>query len=354
VETLIGISMLTLRPGQVGGSETYARSLAAALAEHGRLAYVCFVPPVATDAGDGLETVVVPEFLEGRQTATKAAAMGLAAIRAGRIRRRFGRISAMHYPFTIPLPPARAPTAISLQDVLHHDEPRLFGRAERLFRRFAYDRPARRADLVLVPTDHVRERICEQLGVRPERVRTIHHAVDHATFRPGPEEPEPYLFYPAKAWPHKNHQRLFAAFARFRSERPEFRLVLTGGSFSRPLPEGVDARGHVPAVQLPALYRRASALVFPSLHEGFGLPVLEAMASGCPVAASTAGSLPEVCGDAAVLFDPRDPESIANGIGRAVDERDSLRPRGLARAAQFTWAAAARGHDAAYAELTDY
>ena len=116
----------------------------------------------------------------------------------------------------------------------------------------------------------------------------IPHGIDHARFSPGDEPREPFLLYPARAWPHKNHARLFEAFALLRRERPELRLVLTGGGHSAPLPDGVEVRGHVSADELVSLYRRAAALVFPSLYEGFGQPPLEAMACGCPVACSNA------------------------------------------------------------------
>ena len=114
------------------------------------------------------------------------------------------------------------------------------------------------------------------------------------------------------------------------------------------LPTGVEALGGVSADELVSLYRRAAALVFPSLYEGFGLPPVEAMACGCPVAASSAGALPEVVGDAAVLFDPRDPEAIAAGIDEALDRADELAGLGIARAARFTWEATARAHDRVY------
>ena len=104
----------------------------------------------------------------------------------------------------------------------------------------------------------------------------------------------------------------------------------------------------MPLDELVGLYRRAAALVFPSLYEGFGLPPVEAMACGCPVAASSAGSLPEVCGDAAVLFDPTDPEAIAAGILEALTRSAELSAAGLARAACFTWDATARAHDSVY------
>jgi glycosyltransferase involved in cell wall biosynthesis len=113
-------------------------------------------------------------------------------------------------------------------------------------------------------------------------------------------------------------------------------------------PDGVECRGAVSTAELVSLYQRASALVFPSLYEGFGLPPVEAMACGCPVAASSAGSLPEVVGDAAILFDPHDPASIAAGALEALARADDLRARGLERATRFTWEATARAHDRVY------
>ena len=111
-----------------------------------------------------------------------------------------------------------------------------------------------------------------------------------------------------------------------RRERPDLRLVLTGAGHDRlTLPDGAESRGHVTLDELVELYRSAAALVYPSLYEGFGIPCVEAMACGCPVAASDVASIPEVCGDAAVYFDPFDPESIAEGI------RDRPRPSAVRR-----------------------
>ena len=125
--------------------------------------------------------------------------------------------------------------------------------------------------------------------------------------------------------------------------------MLTGvGHDPARLPPGVEALGGVTADELVSLYRRAAALVFPSLYEGFGLPPVEAMACGCPVAASCAGALPEVVGEAAVLFDPLYPEAIAAGIDEALDRANQLAGLGIARAARFTWDATARAHDRVY------
>jgi glycosyltransferase involved in cell wall biosynthesis len=113
----------------------------------------------------------------------------------------------------------------------------------------------------------------------------------------------------------------------------------------------VSVRGLVSHEELVGLYRTASALVFPSLYEGFGTPPLEAMACGCPVACSSAGSLPEVVGDAARLFDATSSEEMAAAVLDVLDRPEEWAERGLARAAAFTWGQAAAGHDAVYREL---
>jgi glycosyltransferase involved in cell wall biosynthesis len=305
---VIGIALLTLRPGRMGGSETYGRELVAALDEHGELEYRTLVKGDASLAG----------------------------------------LDAIHYPFTIEYPSTKLPAAVTLHDVLHHES--VTSSATRgLVRRWTYDRSARRARRVIVPSEFVRGRAHELLGIPLDRIRVVHHGVDHDRFRPGSEAREGFLFYPAEPWPHKNHRRLFDAFARLRSERPELELVLTGAGF-RDLPPGVSTVGRVGWDELPALYRRAGLVVFPSLYEGFGLPPLEAMACGCPVACSTAGSLPEVCGDAAVYFDPTSVGGIVAAVNEAL-EGELVAP-GLEQAARFTWAECARGHDAVYRELT--
>jgi glycosyltransferase involved in cell wall biosynthesis len=343
---VVGISLLTLVPGELGGTETYARELTRALVERGELEYRVFLPPIA----DGLPGEVVPEYCARRSQLGRLAAMGLAAARPGPIRRRLELAAAVHYPLTIALPEVRRPYAITLHDIVHHDLQ--FPRAERLFRLAAYDRSARRAALVIVPSEFVRGRVADRLGVPAARIRVARHGIDHQRFTPGEEEREPFLLYPARPWPHKNHERLFQAFAGVRGERPELRLVLTGGGHGKgPFPPGVEVRGLVAADELVSLYRRAAALVFPSLYEGFGAPPLEAMACGCPVACSSAGSLPEVVGDAARTFDPLAVDEMAAAVVDVLESPSAWRARGLERAAQFTWHASARAHEAVYGEL---
>jgi len=276
--------------------------------------------------------------------------MGAAVVRPGALRERLERADVVHYPLTVPVPSVDRPTVLTLLDVQHLDLPHLFSRGERLFRRLAYDRAARRATQVIVISDWVRERVIERLGLDPARVHAIHLGVDHERFAPDHAlERERFLYYPARPWPHKNHARLFDAFATLRSDEPGLRLVLTGsGHDPASLPPGVEALGDLPLATRIDLYRRAAAVVFPSLYEGFGLPPIEAMACGCPVAVSDVGSLPEVVADAAIRFDPNDADAIAAGVREALARSTELTAHGIARAARFTWAATARAHDSVY------
>ena len=347
----VGLSLLTLVPGISGGSETYARELCRALGRVGAHQYEVLAPTLAPEAGGGLETVVATGYPASTTIPGRLRAMAGASMRPGALAGRLAGADVVHYPLTVPVPPVDRPTILTLLDVQHLDLPELFPRGERLFRRLAYDRAAHDADRVVVISEWTRGRVVERLGLEPERVHAIHLAVDHERFSPDPGvEREQFLLYPARPWPHKNHARLFEAFAMLRGSRPELRLVLTGvGHDAARLPPRVETLGGVPTEELVSLYRRAAAVVFPSLYEGFGLPPLEALACGCPVASSDAGSLPEVLGDAAVLFDPDDPAAIAAAMAEALDRASELGARGPERAAAFTWEATARAHDEVYA-----
>jgi len=357
----VGISLLTLVPGVVGGSETYARELTRALARLGRLElgeieYEAFVPSVAPDAADGLPARVVPEYRASASTVGRVAAMSRAWIAPGRLRRalRLDTLDAIHFPLSVMIPPVRdrPPAAATVHDLQHELYPQFFSRAELAYRRLVYGQTITASRIVIAISEHARQTLLQRYGIDPERVVVIPLGIDHERLTPGDAQREPFLLYPANPWPHKNHARLYEAFALVRRERPELRLVLTGtGHDPVTLPDGVESRGRVSFDELVALYRTASALVFPSLYEGFGLPPLEAMACGCPVAVSSATALPEVCGDAAEHFDPLSADDLARAIAAVLANPAPFVERGLARAQQFSWETCARAHEDVYRRL---
>jgi glycosyltransferase involved in cell wall biosynthesis len=228
--------------------------------------------------------------------------------------------------------------------------PHLFTRGKRAYRSLFYDRTARRAAAVITVSEFAKSRIVLHLGLDPDHVFVAHLGVDTSAVTPQLGDRENFLLYPARAWAHKNHARLVAGVRILREHDPTLRLVLTGGALDAlgPLPEWVDVLGIVTPAKLQWLYAHARALVFPSLYEGFGLPPLEAMAAGCPVVSSSAGSLREICGDAAVFFDPHDPSDLARAVLEAGGRSADLQRRGLERVGHFSWDQCAAVHEQAY------
>ena len=301
-------------------------------------------------------------------TVGRAGSLARAALLPGRLRREApSDIAAVHYPVAVSLPRLQLPRIVTLHDVQHHDMRKNFSCAERAYRAIAYDASARRADQIITVSEYSRTRLIETLNVPGERVHAIHHGIDHERFKPHDTDhdraildkldvPQRYVFYPANLWPHKNHRLLLAAFAR--TNDSSLHLVLTGQRYQAGKAFDEDVRrnragdrihhlGYVARDVLPALYRQAIGLIFPSRYEGFGAPPLEAMACGCPVAASDVGAIEEVCSEAALIFDPDDGISIASAIDRLVEDellRDKLRTAGFLRAAQFTCPRSAKAH----------
>jgi glycosyltransferase involved in cell wall biosynthesis len=339
--------LMTLVPGGMGGTQTFVSELARGLRDHRLIELIVAVPRAAADLAELAPFSVVNDVPGGSSTRDRLESQiraELSATAGGLLQ----GVDLVYYPLTIPSPrpPPDMPYVVELHDVQHLDQPENFPRAERLYRRLRYDAPARRAHAVITVSEFSRRRIIHHLGVDPSRVHVAYEGVDPSAFVPDHAPREDFVLYPARGWPHKNHRRLIQAMGNVRRTHPHLRLVLTGGALERltGLPEWVDVRGLVSRRELILLYQRAAALAFPSLYEGFGLPLLEAMACACPVAASDAGSLPEIVGDAAVLFDAADPDSIADGILMSLDNGEGLGRRGVERAKAFTWAACVQRH----------
>jgi len=177
-----------------------------------------------------------------------------------------------------------------------------------------------------------------------------------------------FLLYPAATWPHKNHLSLLRAMHILKRRGFRGELVLTGMAMQNhsfvlktirelELQDNVRVLGYVPDEDMPALFCAATLMVFPSLFEGFGIPVIEAMAVGCPVACSNVTSLPEIVGNAALMFDPREPDNIAETIWKIWNDdslQETLRNRGLERAKLFSWETAALKTVGVYRDIRDH
>jgi glycosyltransferase involved in cell wall biosynthesis len=226
--------------------------------------------------------------------------------------------------------------------------------------RFLMRRVGRTASLLMTVSDFSRSRLVARIGIAPERVTVVHGSGEHlrsivadikVLARLGVRK-DSYFLAVGSANPVKNFRLLCTAFADLPA-RFGGQLVIVGGANQGVFAADVEHTTHSSRIvhagtlsdaELKALYQSAFGLVFPSLYEGFGLPLLEAMACGCPVAASSAASIPEVCGDAALYFDPHSSEGIAAAMMRLFDEpelRGQLRERGTRRAATFSWASSA-------------
>ena len=246
----------------------------------------------------------------------------------------------------------RGAQAITVHDLIHIDVAEESSSKKALYYNHVILSAVRRNPVTFTVSQYSKRRIIEWSGVDPERILVTGNAASGDFTPDGPRHSPgyPYVFYVRNAKPHKNSARLVRAFAQL--DHPDLRLVLSGPAdeptfrLARELGVGdrVIAAGSIPEDDLPAYYRGASVVAFPSLYEGFGIPALEAMACGTPLVASNTTSLPEVVGDAALLVDPVSAEDIAAGLDRALtdaDVRERLRTAGPQRAALFTWDAIA-------------
>jgi glycosyltransferase involved in cell wall biosynthesis len=360
-------------PGATGGVQVYARELARALPHHDRSGnrYVLLVSGPDERVGlEGLEVVRLEpgEAARGRWRRRAAKLARLAGWNAGwgdAVSSQVDRLGLdlVHHPATrIAEFSLATPLVLTFFDMQEEFLPASFSWRERIGRKADHRAGVRKAAVVIVPSRFTARAVEGVYGANPRKIQVIPVGVGDRfdpTAAPGERERlqsryglggEPFLFYPANPWPHKNHAALLRALTTMGSSTPmlvcagrlreEPRTVAALAAQAGLSPSQVRDLGFVPEEDMPALYRAARAVVFPSLFEGFGMPVLEAMACGCPVACSNAASLPEVAGDAARLFDPRDQAAMAEAIGEVwADEALQARlvERGHARAAEHRW-----------------
>lgn len=264
-----------------------------------------------------------------------------------------------HFLYAIP-PGYRGRSVVTVHDLSFEHLSDVMGFKDRLLFRTQVPRSVRRADRVLTGSEWTKRDLIERYDLAAERIVVTPYGVD-PVYRPeGPRADGHYALFVGAIQPRKDPLNALEALALINGD---LKLVLIGPDKLGAdevhqaverlgLQQRVEWKGHVEKDRLADLYRGAAVLVFPSRYEGFGLPVVEAMASGTPVVATTAGAIPEVAGDAAVLVEPGDPVALAGGIERALADRDRLVAAGLERARRYTWAETARQTLEVYRELT--
>lgn len=358
------MNLLFLVPGQVGGSEPYLTNLVRAMLESEHR-FTLFTPrgfkAAYGEIAGGCELVEAP-WSSGAQARRIVAENSWLSFVAGR-----RRLDLLHHGGgTSPFLKSK-PAVVTIHDIQYRHYPENFVKAKRVWLRVNVPWSAKRNEAITVPSDFVKRDLVSAFDIDPLKVVIVPFGTE-GLLATGISEDEtrrrydlerPYFLFPARTYPHKNHAGLIEAFAVV---SPEADLVLTGAPWFRDkaidleaerrgMKERVRRLGSIPRQDLAGLYRGATALVFPSRFEGFGVPILEAMSVGCPVVCSNTTALPEVAGEAAITLDPDDllgwTKTMQDLLG---DEalRRGLIQRGIERAAHFTWKHSAQQQISAY------
>jgi glycosyltransferase involved in cell wall biosynthesis len=291
---------------------------------------------------------------------------------------RRARVDLFHAPHYVVSPFISCPTVVTIHDCIHLRFPQyLPNRAASFYARTMMTMAARRAKRILTVSQASKEDILRYLKVPASKIEVIYNALDERlATAPTPDEitrvrerlqlTSPFILYAGNIKPHKNVDRLIEAFSILRRRRgDDVKLLIIGDEISKypnlrrlvhrfQLHQYVRFHGFVSDETLAVLYRLATAFVFPSLYEGFGLPPLEAMAAGTPVITSNVSSLPEVVGDAALLIDPMNAGAIADAMARVLTDatlRADLVRRGCERVKSFSWERSVRRTREVYAEV---
>ncbi len=350
----IGVNALYLIPGGVGGTEIYLRCLLEALAEiDGTNQYVIYTNretaadlaprrPNFSVAPQPVRAVLRPARILWEQTGLPLA-----------LRR--DRVDVLFNPgFTTPVL-CPCPTVTVFHDLQHKRHPEYFRWFDLPFWRLLLWLAAHRSTRLLAVSEATRADLLRYYKIPAEKVRVVPHGVEERFFEIGrlrrEADLEPYLLAVSTLHPHKNLDRLIRAFAEFRRVRPEFRLVIAGlrGFHTSAVEQLIASLGLQGAVELPgwvsreelaALYQRAWAFISPTLFEGFGMPVAEALAAGIPTACSAIEPVRSVAGSAALLFDPTSEAAILDAMVRITSDaelRARLTVEGPRRASEFSW-----------------
>ena len=285
------------------------------------------------------------------------------------------RGSALYHATEHLLPRLSLPTVLTVHDLIFERYPQHHKLTNRAFLRLGMPLFVRAATRIIAVSRHTAQDLNKLYKVPASKIEVVYEGVD-ADFQPATplqcdairsrySPDRPYLLMVGTLEPRKNHQLALEALAQLKAQGYRHRLLIAGGAgwlfdpitaavSSMGLVDDVTFTGYVPGEDLPALYSAATCVLLPSQYEGFGLPLLEAMACGAPVISSNASSLPELAGDAALMISPDDAVGLAAAIRQVIDNPDlaiSMRERGLAHVRQFTWEAAARQTAQVYQDM---
>lgn len=337
----IGVNALYLIPGGVGGTETYLRCLVAAM-EEAAPGHEILVFTNRETGALGRRSLVQPVRAQVRPWRILYEQFALPVELARH------KVDVLLNPgFTAPLA-VRIPQVTVFHDLQHKRHPEYFRWFDLPFWRLLLWASAHRSTHLIAVSEATRQDLQHYYG---RESTVVPHGVEEDFFAiAAHREPADFLLYPSTTHPHKNHERLLRVFSRLRREDPRLRLVLTGvPGFAEDraqrairelgLEDAVERRGWIPRAELLELYRRARAFVYPSLFEGFGMPVLEALAAGVPAACSAIEPLRSLAAGHALHFDPHDEESMLDALRRLL--AGDAPQTGAEYARQFTWRRAA-------------
>lgn len=369
----IGLNALGLLPGKIGGAETYFRSL---------------VDGLQSEDSDNYYTLLCYEqdnqqfFLNNPKFSIKTVNCNAQTLKwylRGILRNVAGidlfnsfvyecKLDLLHHPFTLLSPTCpRIPSVVTFHDLQHEYYPEFFTTFERTYRNKNYKASARNAAMIIAISNFTKECLVDRYGVGENKIDVVYPAYGSSFLEVIEKERldairemhglhRPFMYYPAATWRHKNHSGLLESLKiLIDSYGFDGQLVLSGipmqahGELLRNiersgLNDSVRILGYLRYDELPSLYTLARLMVFPSFFEGFGIPLIEAMACGCPVVCSNVASLPEVGGDSCILFSPDSPEDMADKIWSVWSDdakRELLRSRGFKRVKLFDWGRAA-------------
>ena len=350
----IAVNLLHLVPGGVGGSEEYVVRTLSAFRRHGPsdLEPVLFVLKGMTEAHPELcgsfETVVCPIDGANRPLRIAAESTWLA-------NRTQGFDAVHHLGGRRPAATAR-PAVVTVHDLQPLDHPDWFSPTKRAFLGWSLPRTLRSADVVVVLSERVSRQVVDRFGVDPDRVVVVPCGTDHRADSPAEPSRAPVVIYPAVTHPHKNHAMLIEAFARVAGRHPEASLVFTGapGSADAEVRAAAEASGigpritftgRIPAADLATLMAGATVMAYPSRYEGFGIPVLEAMAAGVPAVVAAGTAAADLATSAAVVLEPDDVAGWAEELDLLMADsgyRSQVARSGLVRASNYPWEVSAR------------